>query len=310
MTIQSSPTTSAPTTVGTVKSISRYPVKSMQGEVLQECYIDDTGVVGDHLFALVDTATGKLGSAKNPRKWGHLLKFKARYIEEPLPGEDVPPISITFPDGTVVRSDDPDVDSTLSEAVGVDVHLAKMSDVSDVKSEMIWLDMLGDNGFSRDGKDNEHGELQIDWNLFAPPGRSYDLGGLHVLTTSSLAKAQSLNPDADFDARRYRPNIVLDTGEPDFVEAEWLEKKLNIRDTSSTVVMNTPRCIMTTLPHEDLSVDRRTLRTIVKNNTLDVQPFGAWACLGVYTNITGTGKVEIGSVASVEDANEEEVASS
>lgn len=252
MTIQSSPTTSAPTTVGTVKSISRYPVKSMQGE-------------------------------------------------------EVPAISITFPDGTVVRSDAPEVDSTLSEAVGVDVHLAKMSDV---KSDMIWLDMLGDNGFSRDGKDNEHGELQIDWDLFAPPGRSYDLGGLHVLTTSSLAKAQSLNPDADFDARRYRPNIVLDTGEPDFVEAEWLEKKLNIGDTSSTVVMNTPRCIMTTLPHEDLSVDRRTLRTIVKNNTLDVQPFGAWACLGVYTNITGTGKVEIGSVASVEDANEEEVASS
>lgn len=288
-----------PATVGTVQRIFRYPVKSMLGEELTEVEINETGLVGDHAWALVEVETGKLGSAKNPRKWGHLLKYRAEYVTEPVSGEELPPIKITFPDGTTVLSTDADVDDKISASVGVEVRLSKMDEVESTRSEMIWLEMLGDNSFSATGSENTHGEHQIDWDLLAPAGRSYDLGGLHVLTTSSLAHAKELNPDATFDPRRYRPNFVIDTPGDGFVEAEWVEKTLNLGTASSTVIMNTVRCIMTTLGREELPVDRGTLRTLVKHNTLRVEPFGDWACIGIYANITATGRVSVGSAASV-----------
>lgn len=294
-------TEAANSVVGSVKSIYRYPVKSMLGEELTEVYVTESGVIGDHLFAIVDIETGKLGSAKNPRKWGHLLKYRAEYVEEPQLGGDIPAVRITFPDGSVALSTDADIDAMLSASMDIEVKLARMDTVENVKSEMIWLEMLGENGFSKDAETNEHGERQIDWDLYAPPGRSYDLGGLHVLTTSSLAHAASLNGDATFDARRYRPNFVLDTDEIGFVETGWSDKSLDLGALASNVVMQTVRCIMTTLGREELPVDRGTLRTLVKQNTLTVEPFGDWACLGVYTNVTTPGYVKVGSAASVGD---------
>ncbi|WP_165801314.1 MOSC N-terminal beta barrel domain-containing protein [Microbacterium testaceum] len=295
--------TPAPVAVGKVQRIFRYPVKSMTGEELTSCEINESGVVGDHLWALVEVATGKLANAKNPRKWGHLLRYSAAYIEEPHAGGEIPPIAITFPDGTVVRSDQPDVDELLSKSVGVEVHLSTMDQTEATVAEMTWIgEILGENNFSKLGSSNEHGELQIDFDLFGKPGRSYDLGDLHVMTTSALEHMKSLNPDATFDVRRYRPNFLIDTDESGLVETEWVGKNLHIGEASSTVVMNTVRCIMTTLPREELPLDRGTLRSLVKHNTRLVEPFGDWACIGVYSNITATGRVEIGSVTAVSDA--------
>lgn len=305
-----SDTETAPATaVGNVQRIFRYPVKSMTGEELTECELDDKGMVGDHLWALVEVETGKLANAKNPRKWGKLLNFRAAYVEEPRAGGKIPPVAITFPDHSVVRSDSDNIDQLLSSALGVEVHLSTMEDVPSTKAEMIWHPMLGDNAFARMGSENEHGEHQIDFDLYGAEGRSYDLGGLHIMTTSSLEHAHSLNPDATFDARRYRPNFVLDTREPGFVESSWVGKRLHLGDTTSTVIMNTVRCIMTTLPREELPLDRATLRALVKHNTRLVEPFGDWACLGIYSNITGTGKISVGSIAAVSELPAQDVES-
>ena len=56
-------------TTGTVVSIWRYPVKSMLGEELNASYVTERGLVGDRAYALLDEETGKVASAKNPRKW-------------------------------------------------------------------------------------------------------------------------------------------------------------------------------------------------------------------------------------------------
>lgn len=290
----------AGTTVGTVQRIFRYPVKSMLGEELTTVQVDETGLVGDHVWALVDAETGKLGNAKNPRKWGHLLKYRAEYVEEPVMGAELPPLRITFPDGTAVLSTDPAVNDKLSASIGIEVRLMRMDQVESTTSEMIWLDMLGKTTFSAAGAQNEHGEHQIDFDLAGPPGRSYDLGNVHVLTTSSLARAKELNPDANFDPLRYRPNFVIETPtDHGFVETGWFEKTLNMGTMSSTVMMNAVRCIMTTLAHGELPVDRGTLRTLVKHNTLHVEPFGEWACFGIYAEVNTVGTVSVGSTATV-----------
>lgn len=70
--------------VGSVAALWRYPVKSMMGEELNASAMTDRGLLGDRRFAVGDRATGKVGGAKNPRKWGNFFDFRATY-SEPLP---------------------------------------------------------------------------------------------------------------------------------------------------------------------------------------------------------------------------------
>src|SRR5918997_5737100 len=94
----------------TVTALYRYPVKSMLGESLDRCRVDERGVVGDRAYALVDVETGTVASAKVPSLWGGLFGFSARCVGEPE--RAAPPlVEITFPDGSVHHSGDPDIDA-------------------------------------------------------------------------------------------------------------------------------------------------------------------------------------------------------
>ena len=110
-------------TAGRVVSLWRHPVKSMMGSELNAAEIIGRGMVGDRAYALVDTATGKVVSAKNPRKWPRMFEFHAAYTATPRPGERTPPVRITLPDGAVVASDQKDVNEILSEALERPVQL-------------------------------------------------------------------------------------------------------------------------------------------------------------------------------------------
>lgn len=63
----------------------------MAGEELSSIEVTSHGLTGDRAYALVDTTTGKVGSAKNVRRFAHLLNLKATYGQPP---------TITNPDGT------------------------------------------------------------------------------------------------------------------------------------------------------------------------------------------------------------------
>ena len=50
-----------------LEALRRYPVKSMLGEELTESEVTERGLAGDRARAVLDVATGKIASAKNPR---------------------------------------------------------------------------------------------------------------------------------------------------------------------------------------------------------------------------------------------------
>ena len=54
------------TCVGSVVSLWRYPIKSMQGEEFNGAAITERGVLGHRAYALVDRATGHIASAQHP----------------------------------------------------------------------------------------------------------------------------------------------------------------------------------------------------------------------------------------------------
>jgi uncharacterized protein YcbX len=105
--------------VGRVEALWRYPVKSMQGEMLERTEVAGRGFVGDRLYAVRD-ADGKFGSGKSTRRFRRmdgLLDFSARSDGE-MP-------KIRFPDGVERRGDAPDLDAALSHALGQSVTLAR-----------------------------------------------------------------------------------------------------------------------------------------------------------------------------------------
>ena len=87
------------TMVGTVESLWRFPVKSMRGEQLREAAVTERCVLGDRAYALIDTDTGRVVSAKSARLFPEILNCGANFVRSPQSGDDIPPVHIALPDG-------------------------------------------------------------------------------------------------------------------------------------------------------------------------------------------------------------------
>src|SRR5260370_7989643 len=85
---------------GKVVTLWRYPIKSMLGEELNATEVTTRGLLGDRAYALVDQATTKVPSAKNPGKWPHLFDCRAAFVLPPRSGMPLPEVRITLPEGT------------------------------------------------------------------------------------------------------------------------------------------------------------------------------------------------------------------
>src|ERR1700682_1586762 len=97
-------------TSGSVVALWRYPVKSMMGEELNAAEVTKGGLLGDRAYALSDSSDGRIASAQNPRKWPTLFDFRAALADAPRTGLKMPPVRITLPDGTILSSEQPDID--------------------------------------------------------------------------------------------------------------------------------------------------------------------------------------------------------
>src|SRR5947207_3374371 len=200
---------------GSVAALWRYPVKSMMGEELNSCEVTDRGLLGDRQFAVVDRATGKVGGAKNPRKWGNFFDFRAAYAEPPKAGARISPVRITLPDGTAVTSEHADLDQVLSRAFGREVALEEArpgGGSSGATAEEYWPDMAG----------LDYRDTVTDFEM--PAGTFFDIAVVHLVTTATIDHLRALYPQGRVEARRFRPNIVVSTGpeQPGVAEDDWI----------------------------------------------------------------------------------------
>ena len=126
----------------------------------------------------------------------------------------------------------------------------------------------------------------------AQVGRIKD-GDVHLLTTASLAALAALHPEGRFEARRFRPNLMIESpaGAEGFVENDWVGRRLRIGDAVLRISHRTVRCVLPTLAQGDLPKDPVVLRTAVKNNGGDV---------GVYAMVETPGTVRAGDELRLE----------
>ncbi len=260
---------------GSVVALWRYPVKSMQGEELLALAFGPRGAVGDRAYALVDQATGKVASAKNPRKWGRLFECHAAFMAPPAAEGAAPPVRVTLPDGRVLISGHDDVDGALSALFGRTVTLATVPP-PDPELEEYWPDIDG----------LAHRDAVTDEAM--PSGTFFDLATVHLLTTATLDRLRALYPQGRFEVRRFRPNVVVDTAEDSegFAEDAWVGRTLALGDEVRLRVTGPcPRCVMTTLPQSDLPRDVGILGAAAKHHDANV---------GVYASVMHGGTVQRG----------------
>lgn len=265
-----------------VVSLWRYPVKSMMGEELNATVITEKGILGDRNYALIDTSTGKLANAKNPIKWPNMFEYRAVYIDPIQDSTKLPPVRITFPDGSWGVTTDEDVSQKLSRKLGRPVKVAATSELSSgVHFEGYIPDIEGLNN------------RKTIFTRSSPEGTFYDIAMVHLLTTASINKMRELIPESRIEVRRYRSNIVIDVpNESGFIENDWVGKTVRIgEEVVLEVTQPCVRCIMTTLSQGDLPNDPAILQATVKHNN---------GAMGVYAKVIHAGRIYRGDKIVVE----------
>jgi len=241
--------------IGTVAELWRYPVQSMGGEALDAADIAGGGVVGDRRYGVVDPDAGMVvSSAQGRKKWRDIVTLAARYLSTPTRDGAAPAVEILLSDGSRLRTDQGDIDDRLGTALGAPVHLADK--VAEEKSS------------------------------------DYDHSPLHLLTTASLRQFAEFHPEGRFAPARFRPNIVIDTGDKTgFLEQGWLERRLAIGDSVEIAVSeHCKRCVMTTLPQGELPMDPAILHTATAYNNTRA---------GVYATVVQPGIIKVGDPVRV-----------
>jgi len=275
-----------------VSQLWRYPVKSMVGGRVDSVELGELGIVGDRTWAARDLERGGIRGAK---KIGSLMRLAASDI-------DGGHVEIALPDGSTVRTTDADVDARLSAALDHRVRLERLRPADDLEhyrrgapdSDDVVAELRGIFG-------REDDEPFPDFSVFppeiaefeSPPGTYYDVFPLLVMTEAALSAVRAALPESNADIRRFRPSVVVDTGDdgadastPGHPEFDWTGRRATIGTATIEFGAPCPRCVMVTREiNDEIPADRAVLRHIVRD--LDQN-------LGVYATVATPGTFAVG----------------
>jgi uncharacterized protein YcbX len=285
--------------VGTVAALWRYPVKSMGGETVTSSVLDERALHGDRMWAVRDL---ELDAVTTARRLPVLLGCTARFVEEPPTGigpGDVADVVVTFPDGSEVTSSDRErMDARLSELTGKRVALVALPPLHDKAAY---------RGVIASKKDLRHqfgvadDEPLPDFSMFplhklaelaiyaTPVGIFADAYALHIVTTSSVRTMAAHG--GDFDVRRFRPNIVIDTDLDGLAEQDWIGGTLRAGEVSARVEIPTIRCTIPLREQAGVPADPAVMRAVSRHGD---------RCFGVYADIADTGTLRVGDAVELD----------
>jgi uncharacterized protein YcbX len=236
--------------IGRVAQLWRYPVSSLAGETLLELSIGADGAVGDRLFGVVDRETGAPAKPDSESKWAAIPFVRSRTAASGR-------VQISIDGRSWLDAPGKECDLALAEHFGFRVALRPFTRVA---------------------------APDFDGDLTAP---RYQRAPIHLLTTASLARLKALHPSAAADARRFRPNIVVEMPEVQgaFPETGWIGRRLAIGEVELTIHEPCRRCGFTILAQEGFPNDPEILRSLVRNNNRNI---------GVYCVVDRPGRLAVG----------------
>ena len=282
------------TIIGKIGTIMRFPIKSLLGELLDECAITSNGIRGDRALALVDTATGKIASAKQPNLWRDLLTLSAKTDPSALNSR------VVVSSGAGDRLDhlDANFDAWLSKLLGRDVKLIE------TKQNGAELNRARPDEVLERGIDEAVTQDLLAIGAAAPEGGFFDFAPIHLVNAASLDAISNFAPLATISAERYRPNLVIETtSSRAFAENEWVGRRLLIgQSVELEIIAPTPRCAVPLLSHGALPVSSAAVSGVNKLNRVEFPLLGPgqYPCLGAYATVLSPGPVQRGDAVSLE----------
>lgn len=202
-----------------IGQIWRYPVKSLRGEQLDRSVVTERGLLGDRLWAVVDTVSGGIGSGKDTRRFRRfpgppLLWFSARYPAEPAADAPVSPPVVVGRDGAEHPVASGEAQALFRRESGLETLTVAR-------------------------------EAAVD---------HFDEGPVSVISEATL-RWVSEQVASRSDARRFRPNLVV-TGLAPFEEEAWCGGRIRIGNGHDAVELAVDhvleRCVMVNTEQADL----------------------------------------------------------
>ncbi|RYZ13407.1 MAG: MOSC domain-containing protein [Comamonadaceae bacterium] len=284
--------------IGEVQEVWRYPVKGMAGERLRTGRLDRQGLVGDRLWAVRDVVRQEIQSCKVRPE---LLRCSAR-INDTRPDR----VEIEFPDGLRLDGADPEAQARVSRLIGHESTIEPRRPVSEAgfhrrhkADDHTWLAELKAT-FAREA-DEPLPEILDHLPAAAAefvviPGTFFLVARFHLVTTATLGWLKSVAPAADWATRRFRPNVVIDTGRDGrgLLEQAWIGQRIVLGEAALSCVGTTPRCAAIARAQAGLPADMSLLRTVVRQADQNV---------GVYAEPLESGDVREGDAVYVGDAH-------
>ena len=232
------------TVIGTVESLWRYPVKSMGGEVLDECYLGFAGVYGDRLHAFRSEEAIPGFPWLTGREQRRMVLYRPRFrhpeqaarppnlaeAESEAPGltpvyadREGMAVDVETPDGDILAVDDPALAERLNESIG------RRHTLTALRSDRALTDC-----------------------------RPLSLCSLQTVARLSEETGRPV------DKRRFRANVYLDlSGGEAFAEDGFVGGRLRIGDKVVVAVLERdPRCAMVTLDPDTAERDPAILSRI------------------------------------------------
>jgi len=112
-------------------------------------------------------------------------------------------------------------------------------------------------------------------------GGHFDDRPLHFLTTAALATMRA-ETRLDYDARRFRPNVLIELDAPGRPEDAWPGQSIQVGSIEVSILKPVKRCVMTTLPQPPIPHERGILAEVLaRGGALGV--YGAALSPGAWT---------------------------
>jgi uncharacterized protein YcbX len=280
--------------VGTIASIHRYPVKSMQGETLDQAFLGAKGIPGDRAWAVRNERRGGIQGAK---QIAGLMRCSARYLDEPVPEATAPVPEITTTAGDRFRADAATAAEQLSKSVEAEVTLWPLVPAEVLEHYRRLPPESPDQDMQaalREFFARQPHEPLPDLGKFppevlqfeTPPGTYFDAFPLLLLSQTSLDSMTANAPESRFDPRRFRPNLVFEgPSSESHPELAWEGQRLEVGEAVLALEIQCPRCVMTTHGFDDLPKDPKVMRALVRETGGN---------LGIYARVETPGKVSVG----------------
>ncbi|NJN20283.1 MAG: MOSC domain-containing protein [Leptolyngbya sp. RL_3_1] len=247
--------------IGTIDSIWRYPVKSMQGEALEEVFVAFAGLMGDRLYGVVKGHGNPGFPWHTAREQESLLRYQPRYK---YPSATLKPEHLAAAQGMA-----PGINPLYPEAEQFAVEVeTPAGEVYD----------LGDGAFLAHLKTVTQDQTL---SLKFTQRSQYDCRPL-ALFSLQLADLLTQELETTIDKRRFRANVYVDWNEDKPYEIELVGKRLKIGETLEiNVLERDPRCKMITLDPDTAEANPQIIKHVAQAHEGFAGVYGAVLVEGV-----------------------------